>query len=116
MKRHVLVMHGDRTYKPFKCDQDQCSYATNSKGNLDLHRARCLEKGLHKDVKEYICQACKRIFPANKRAEYDYVKHCRTAHNDIPPEFMDRKQYLCSECPEIYFNKESFNTHIWKHR
>ena len=52
----------------------------------------------------------------SKFSERHYIKHYRTAHNDIPPEFIDKKQYLCSECPEIYFNKESFNTHIWKHK
>ena len=40
----------------------------------------------------------------------------RTEHNDIPPEFVDKKKYLCSECPEIYFNKGNFNTHVFNHK
>ena len=117
MKRHVLSIHGDKSIKPFKCDQENCAYVTNTKSNLDLHRARCIEKGSGgRERKNYVCHICKQRFPATKRSEYEYIKHYRVSHDNIPPEFMDRKQYLCSECPEIYFNKESFKNHEWKHK
>ena len=38
----------------------------------------------------------------------------RNIHNSIPPEFVDKKQYLCSHCPEIYFNEGSLKNHIQK--
>ena len=34
----------------------------------------------------------------------------------MPPEFVDKNKYLCSECPAIFFSKESLNAHVHKHR
>ena len=39
----------------------------------------------------------------------------RTTHNGIPPDFLDKKQYHCSQCPEIFFNVQKFKSHESKH-
>ena len=38
------------------------------------------------------CQICNEVFPSNKRSgeKTDYVKHYRSVHNDIPPEFKGK--------------------------
>ena len=106
LKRHITNIHSN--VKPWKCDRPGCSFSANQKCNLDVHKERCQEK------KDYTCELCKRVFPkSNKHYESQYIKHYKAEHNDIPPEFKDKKQYLCSECPESFFNKNVFNAHVW---
>ena len=37
-------------------------------------------------------------------------------HDSIPPEFSEKKKYLCSECPDIYFDKHKLRMHINNHK
>ena len=111
MKRHIVEVHTDKPIELFKCDQPNCSFSAKRKSNLHLHKARCQTK------KDYACKICSKLFPLSHiHSESQYIKHYKAEHNDIPPEFKDKEQFLCSECPETFFNKIVFNTHVWNHK
>ena len=110
LKRHINNIHS--ITKRFKCDQPNCSFSTTQNYNLDAHKKICQ---VSKKKEDYICKICRKIFPSSHLLfESQYIKHYKAEHNDIPPEFKDKEQYLCSECPEVYFNKNKFNAHVWK--
>ena len=107
----VRVVHGDTTIKPYKCDAPECSYSAHNRSYLENH------KKTHWENKEYVCQICNEIFPASRRSENNYVNHYRLAHNkENPPEFMNKKKYLCSECPRSFFKETSFQSHVSYHK
>ena len=81
-------------------------------GFLDPNKVTRISTVVHKD---YACQECHETFPASRFAETNYIKHYRTLHNGIPPDFMDKKQYMCAHCPEIFFNIQKFKSHEAKH-
>ena len=91
MKRHIEDIHGNRDYKPFKCDHPNCYFSTLRKSNLKLHIERHQNWG-NNNKKTYICKICKQTFPASKHSESTYVRHYRTEHSDIPHEFVDKEQ------------------------
>ena len=64
----------------------------------------------------FACKICNLPFQENFHSVHGYVTHYRTEHNDIPPEFVDKEKFLCSECPEIYFSKSNFKVHVRKHK
>ena len=106
LKRHIANVHSD--IKSFKCNQPNCSYSSNQKSNLTLHEASCQKK-----KGDYTCKICKKIYlSSNKLYKSLYIKHYKAEHNDVPPEFKDKEQYLCSKCPEAFFNKNNFNCHV----
>ena len=111
LKRHIIEAHGNKTVKPFKCDNQGCSFSALRQSNLDIHKARCQKK------EDYYCKICNKLFPSsNSHNESQYIKHYKAEHNDFPPEYRDKEQYLCSECPEVFFNKSTFGTHVWNHK
>ena len=68
------------------------------------HQENCNEQT--RTIKsEMNCQICNEVFPSNKRSgeKTDYVKHYRSVHNDIPPEFKGKildNTGQCS-CPRV---------------
>merc|ERR1712223_233109 len=66
---------------------------------------------------EMKCQICNKMFPDRSRGEVpSYKQHYLTVHGVVPPEFKGRKQYLCSQCPEVFFKQDVLNKHmITKH-
>merc|ERR1712228_886222 len=111
MKRHVWEMHGDRSKKLFKCDNYNCTFASIRRTNLEQHKEIC-QKGIEaKGYKEYKCQICQEIFPSSSRSGRKYINHCRQVHHDIPPEYKDMSQFMCSECAQIFFDKRKFTLH-----
>jgi len=126
MKRHVLDVHVNKNIKPFKCTM--CSFCSHAKRYLLWHVRRHHNPnhppGSDKDKlkklstvvhKPFACDQCPETFPASRFAETNYIKHYRTTHNGIPPDFLDKKQYHCSQCPEIFFNVQKFKSHESKH-
>ena len=60
---------------------------------MKRHKENCNE--YTQNIKsEMTCQICNEVFPSNKRSgeKTDYVKHYRSVHNDIPPEFKGNLQ------------------------
>ena len=56
------------------------------------------------------CQICNEVFPSNKRSgeKTDYVKHYRSVHNDIPPEFKGKNFDKISKLPQVVYVPSSF--------
>ena len=75
MAHPVLDMHGNRDFKPFKCDFPNCTFSSLRKSNLELHKRRHAEGYGEKHT--YICQICKETFPASSHSESNYVRHYR---------------------------------------
>ena len=107
-------MHGDldKSKQDFKCDK--CPFTTHLKDYLYHHKI--MNKCIRFDEKtgEYIgykCKICGENFDSSQYAENNYLKHYRTVHNEIPPEFENREKFLCEHCPEIFFNKYECNRH-----
>jgi len=105
MKRHIASVHNN--IKPFKCNQPNCSFSAKRKCNLDAHEA-----SVHKQKVDYSCKICSKLFPSsNAHNESQYIKHYKAEHEGVPPEFKDKEQYLCSECPATFFKKSNFYIH-----
>jgi hypothetical protein len=109
LKRHIASVHSN--IKPFSCGKPNCSFSANRKSNLDAHEANCKKKV------DYICKICSKLFPSsNAHYESQYIKHYKAEHDEVPPEFKDKEQYLCSECPETFFKKSNFYMHKSNHK
>ena len=120
LKRHVEDIHGNRDFKPFKCDHPNCSFSTIRKENLKRHIEMHLIWGNNKkktaeNYTTYVCKICQQNFPASKQSESTYIRHYRTEHSSAPPEFVDKEKYICAQCPEIYYNKLSLQQHLSRH-
>jgi hypothetical protein len=41
-----------------------------------------------------------------------YIKHYQEHHNSLPPEYMDRENFMCDQCPSVFISKSHLNHHI----
>merc|ERR1711862_1060398 len=117
LKRHMEEVHGDKLLTQlFKCDQPNCDFASPRKANLKKHLLGThLAKGQVKV--DLVCKVCNEVFPAsNKKADNLYYKHYREKHNDLPPEYKDKELFLCSDCPDVFINKDAFSRHVYRHK
>ena len=91
--------------------------------HLDFHVKKVHKKAEEKSGKEWTgkrdtckrnpqyCDRCDRNFASDAH----FLTHCKKVHNEIPPQFADRKQFKCSTCHEIFFNKYYLDRHKEKH-
>ena len=91
--------------------------------HLDFHVKKVHKKAEEKSGKEWTskrdtckrnpqyCDRCDRNFASDAH----FLTHCKKVHNEIPPQFADRKQFKCNTCHEIFFNKYYLDRHKEKH-
>ena len=41
-----------------------------------------------------------------------YIKHYQDHHNSLPPEYIDRENFMCDQCPSVFISKQHLNHHI----
>ena len=116
MKNHLDIMHSDadKSVPSFICEH--CTFATTQKRYLYQHKkySKCQEK-FDENSQIYVaynCKLCYEKFPASKFSENMYLKHYKSIHGCLPPEFKDKERYPCTQCSEIFFNPTSRNQHV----
>ncbi len=109
-----LVVHYQRAhkclppgYEPGKYMCHQCPAALRSKLSLQKHI-----ESFHNEnkPKSYACDPCKMNF----KEEGHLICHYRSVHKDIPPEFKDRKLFLCDQCPAVFLSKHLLKYHVMR--
>ena len=107
MKKHLEAKHSatDKT-DSYMCEH--CPFATTQQRYLYQHKknGKCLESYVG-----YACKHCHESFPASKFSEFYYLKHYKSIHNSLPPEFENKEQFLCQACPEIFFSSRNLSLH-----
>ena len=95
---------------------EHCPFVTTRKKYLYQHKknSKCQEK-FDENTQSYIgytCRICSEIFSPSKYAENSYLKHYKTMHASVPPEFENKEQFLCQQCPETFFSTAKLNVHF----
>ena len=115
MRKHIEVMHSgaDKSAPAFMCEH--CSFTTTQKRYLHMHKknSKCQERFDEKTQTYigYTCRICNEHFSASKYAENSYLKHYTSIHHSLPPEFENKEQFLCQQCPQTFFNIRNLNWH-----
>ena len=105
-KSHGKLPPGYEGKQKFMCDQ--CSAVFLTEVSLRNHIV-----SIHQNIPEtFVCEQCDQTF---KDAKY-LIQHYKYVHKDVPPGFEDREQFMCDQCPNVYFNKWSLRHHaLTKH-
>ena len=53
------------------------------------------------------CSSCAKTFVKSSF----YIQHYQSSHGGLPPEFVDKELFMCEECPSIFIEKHTLNTH-----
>ncbi len=86
---------------------DTCGKGFPTKGQLNVHTKH---GGCTKGNVPIKCPGCDEEFSGQV---YMY-HHYRNVHGGIPPTMQDKKQFICDQCPAVFFALPSLNLHVRK--
>ena len=86
---------------------------TRLKQHIDcVHTGRYQNNVVNKGL-DYIdsikCSSCYETFSAGNH----YIQHHQAVHGGIPPEYIDKEQFMCDQCPNVFMSKQRLTTHKW---
>ena len=97
---HKRELHRDQSKKSINQSE------IGNKSNNYIARFPNSNKG-----KEYIdsikCSNCEETFSAGNI----YIQHYACNHQGFPPEYIDKEQFICEDCPNIFMEKHSLHSH-----
>ena len=41
-----------------------------------------------------------------------YIKHYQDKHGTLPPEYVDKENFICDQCPSVFISKQNLRDHI----
>ena len=100
-KSHGRLPPGYEGKEKFMCDQ--CSSVFLTEASLKNH---IISKHI-KVPEKIMCYECNQEFNESRYL----VQHYKYVHNDIPPGFENKEQFMCDRCPSVFFSKLSLKQH-----
>lgn len=115
--KHIENVHGDKMSKKYECII--CGYKTHSKEYMKNHdfRYHIEDSTNYFDIDDIRvdndgnvqCPSCDKILHQSK-----YIVHYKDVHKTFPPNYPDHRKFMCEQCPEIFVNQKSMETHVRK--
>ena len=104
---HYRRQHG--VYPPEFDGKEKIICAMCPKEFLDKRALNVHVKKDHPEncAKNFTCDKCDSVFTMTF-----YLAHYRKVHKDIPPEFQDKKLFLCDQCPQVFVSEKGLNLHV----
>ena len=54
------------------------------------------------------CKSCSTTF----KFPSVYIKHYQDTHSSLPPEYVDKQNFMCDQCPSVFILKQHLRKHI----